>query len=71
MDNYVRPVVIHPRGELALITSDIKDDVKNSDRCFKYCLSIFGFNVCFYRNDYIPYYQEEDFDLVSFFMVIE
>jgi len=64
MDKYNRPVVIHPNGE---ITSDLKEASK-SDRCFKYCMSIFGFQNCFYRGEYS---QEEDFDLISFFMVTD
>lgn len=65
---FIRPVVIHPRGELALMTTDMNNDDQKSDECFRYCLSIFGFQICFYRHEYS---QEEDFDLLSFFMVTD
>lgn len=71
MVTFVRHVVIHPGGELNLITIENKRNSPNSDRCFSCCLSIFGFQVCFYRHDYRDYSQEEDFDLVSFFMVTD
>ena len=68
MVTFVRHVVIHPGGELALITGESET---NNDRYFKCCLSIFGVRLCFYRHDYRDYSQEEDFDLVSFFMVTD
>ena len=71
MDRLNRPVVIHPDGDLSLMTKEMDKDGPKSDECFKYFLSIFGFQECFYRHKYTRHSQEVDFDLISFFMVTD
>jgi len=70
MDMFIRPVVIHPGGELALMSTVANNNMSSIDMCLNYCLSIFGIQVCFYRHDR-DYQEEEDFDLLSFFMVTD